>query len=102
MLMIYCFPLPKHPQIIILKIKQENATKTYKNLGSRPLSTPLPELCQHLPGWVSFHLLDVETRQAPNGSMQGGLHITPAEENTGVICCDSREHMRTLQNETKC
>ena len=43
MLMIYCFPLPKHPQIIILKIKkQENATKTYKNLGSRPLSTPPP------------------------------------------------------------
>jgi hypothetical protein len=72
--------------------------KHTKTLVVVPFQPPLPELCQHLPSWVSFHLLDVETRQAPNGSMQGGLHITPAKENTGVICCDSTEHYKTKQS----
>lgn len=49
----------------------------------QPPSPSCANICR-----VSFHLLDVETRQAPNGSMQGGLHITP-EENTAVICCDA-------------
>ena len=50
MLMIYCFPLPKHPQIIILKIKNrkmpQKHTKTLVVVPFQPPSPSCANICQ--------------------------------------------------------
>ena len=106
MLMIYCFPLPKHPQIIILKIKNrkmpQKHTKTLVVVPFQPPSPSCANICQA--GSPSTSLTWRPGRRPMARCKEGFTSLLRRKTLVwyAVIVENTWEHMRTLQNETKC